>query len=65
MLNTRPYLLLLAAVLPGLTFAQGSSMATLATATVELREIDLTWPAEGVIEAVRQATLAAQVPGRV
>jgi RND family efflux transporter MFP subunit len=54
--------LLLAAVLPGLTFAQ---TAPLATATVELREIELTWPAEGLVEAVRQATIAAQVPGRV
>lgn len=54
--------LLLAAVLPGLTFAQA---APLATATVELREIELTYPAEGVVEAVRQATLAAQVAGRV
>lgn len=54
--------LLLAAVLPGLTFAQA---APLATAPVELREIELTWPAEGLVEAVRQATVAAQVPGRV
>ncbi len=57
--------LLLAAVLPGLTFAQAAPMATLDTATVELREIELTWPAEAVVEAVKQATLAAQVPGRV
>ncbi len=57
--------LLLAAVLPGLTFAQAAPMATLDTATVELREIELTWPAEAVVEAVMQATLAAQVPGRV
>ncbi|MCO5098330.1 MAG: efflux RND transporter periplasmic adaptor subunit [Rhodocyclaceae bacterium] len=51
-----------AAVLPGLTFAQA---APLATATVELREIALTYPAEAVVEAVKQATLAAQAPGRV
>ena len=64
MLNTRP-LLLLAAVLPGLTFAQTKAVPALATATVELREIELTYPAEAVVEAVRQATIAAQVPGRV
>jgi RND family efflux transporter MFP subunit len=58
----RRLLVLAAAVLPGLTFAQA---APLATATVELREIDLTYPAEGVVEAVKQATLAAQVAGRV
>ena len=57
--------MLLAAVLPGLTFAQAAPMATLATATVELREIELTWPAEAVVEAVKQAVIAAQVPGRV
>ena len=70
----KPILPLLAAVLAGLTllpaavsvaFAQAAPTATLATATVELREIDLTYPAEGVVEAVRQATLAAQVQGRV
>jgi len=54
--------LLLAAVLPGLTLAQAQ---TLATATVELREIELTYPAEAVVEAVKQAVIAAQVPGRV
>ena len=57
--------LLLAAALPGLTFAQAAPATALATATVELREIELTWPAEAVVEAVRQATVAAQVPGRV
>lgn len=54
--------LLLAAVLPGLTFAQA---VPLATAPVELREIELTYPAEAVVEAVKQAVIAAQVPGRV
>jgi RND family efflux transporter MFP subunit len=54
--------LLLAAVLPGLTFAQAASLAT---APVELREIELTYPAEAVVEAVKQAVIAAQVPGRV
>lgn len=54
--------LLLAAVPPGLTFAQ---TVPLATAPVELREIELSYPAEGLVEAVKQATLAAQVAGRV
>ncbi|MBA3904199.1 MAG: efflux RND transporter periplasmic adaptor subunit, partial [Rhodocyclaceae bacterium] len=49
-------------LLPGLALAQAAPPAT---AVVELREIDLTYPAEAVVEAVRQATLAAQVPGRV
>ncbi|WIM05371.1 MAG: efflux RND transporter periplasmic adaptor subunit [Candidatus Nitricoxidivorans perseverans] len=35
------------------------------TVTLEAREIDLTYPAEAVVEAVRQATVAAQVAGRV
>ena len=38
---------------------------SLASAAVELRAVDQTYPAEAVVEAVRQATLAAQVSGRV
>ena len=67
MSSIRHRILLIAAVLPGLTFA-GQAVAQaepLVTATVELREIELTYPAEGVVEAVKQATLAAQAPGRV
>lgn len=45
------------AVLPGPTLAQ--------TRTVELREVALTLPAEAVIEATRQATVATQVSGRI
>ena len=37
----------------------------LATAPVEMREVDLTYPADAIVEAVRQATIAAQVTGRV
>lgn len=62
---SRQVFLLLAAVLPGLTFPQSGFAADIATATVELREVALTYPAEGVVEAVKQATIAAQVPGRV
>ncbi|MDD5174967.1 MAG: efflux RND transporter periplasmic adaptor subunit [Sterolibacterium sp.] len=37
----------------------------LATALVELREVDQTYPAEALVEAVKQATIAAQTQGRV
>ncbi len=61
--NPRRLLTLLAgALLPALAPAQPALPATV---TVEYREVDLTYPAEAVVEAVRQATLAAQVPGRV
>ena len=66
MSSLRHRILFVVAVLQGLTFGQALAQAApLATATVELREIELTYPAEGVIEAVKQATLAAQAPGRV
>lgn len=39
--------------------------AELATTVVDLREVDQTYAAEGVLEAVRQSTVAAQVPGRI
>ncbi len=39
--------------------------ANLATATVELREVDLATSAEAVVEAVRQSTVSAQVSGRI
>ena len=50
----------LAAAVSG--FAAG---ADIATAAVELRTVDRTYPAEGVVEAIRQSTVAAQVPGRI
>ena len=37
----------------------------LRTATVEYREVEQTYVAEGVIEAVKQSTVAAQISGRV
>lgn len=55
-----PLLLAVLAAWAGISVAQG-----LATATVELREVDQTYPAEAIVEAVRQATLAAQMQGRV
>jgi RND family efflux transporter MFP subunit len=39
--------------------------AQLATVTLEARDVDLTYPAEAVVEAVHSATVAAQVQGRV
>lgn len=58
---TRPFTLLLALFLaPLLALAQ-----TPATAVVGLREVELTYPAEAVLEAVQQATVAAQVQGRI
>jgi RND family efflux transporter MFP subunit len=49
--------LALAAVLPAPSFAQ--------TRTLELREVATTLPAEAVIEATKQATVATQVSGRI
>lgn len=43
--------------------AQGALV--LATVPVELREVELTYPAEAIVEAVKQATIAAQVQGRI
>jgi RND family efflux transporter MFP subunit len=65
MKNTLPSPILLAgalwaAVLAAPTFAQAP-----ATRTVELRTVQLTLPAEAVLEATRQATVATQVSGRI
>ncbi|MBU0751890.1 MAG: efflux RND transporter periplasmic adaptor subunit [Gammaproteobacteria bacterium] len=58
----RAFSILLASVLlPAAVLAQ----APASTETVQLRDIELTYPAEAVVEAVRQATVAAQVQGRV
>lgn len=35
------------------------------TAAVEMREVELTYSAEAVVEAVRQSTVAAQIAGRI
>lgn len=55
----------IAAALAGLLAAAPALSQGLATASVELREVGLTHAVDGVLEAVRAATLAAQVPGRV
>ncbi|MBI4290765.1 MAG: efflux RND transporter periplasmic adaptor subunit [Betaproteobacteria bacterium] len=39
--------------------------AQLATAVAEMRQVDQSYPAEGVVEAVKQSTLAAQIAGRI
>ncbi|MFZ1910570.1 MAG: biotin/lipoyl-binding protein, partial [Burkholderiales bacterium] len=46
--------------------AGGASAAEpLKTAPVELRDMDLTYTAEAVVEAVRQSTVSAQIAGRI
>ncbi|MBV2235863.1 MAG: efflux RND transporter periplasmic adaptor subunit [Sterolibacterium sp.] len=47
------------------TGAPATSATALATTTAALREVAQTYPAEAVVEAVKQATLAAQVTGRI
>lgn len=47
-----------------LAWSQGAG-AGAGVVTLEAREVPLTYPAEAVVEAVRQATVAAQVQGRV
>lgn len=39
--------------------------AEIATVRVESRPVSVSWAAEATLEAVREATLAAQVPGRI
>lgn len=51
---------LLLAVLSPPIFAQSAP-----TRTIELREVPLTLPAEAVVEAIKQATVATQATGRI
>jgi RND family efflux transporter MFP subunit len=53
------------AILLSLLSTGGEAAELLPSAPVELREVDLTYSAEAVVEAIRQSTLAAQVSGRV
>lgn len=48
-----------------LVAALAAQAETLPTVTVQPHAVALTFPAEAVVEAVQQATVAAQVPGRV
>lgn len=57
-MNPLPFLLI--AFLGAPAFAQAPQ-----TLVLQARAVDLTYPAESVVEAVRQATVAAQVAGRV
>lgn len=57
-------LLIVLGLLPGFA-APAWSQAGPATATVEYREVDLTYGAEATIEAVRQSTVSAQLTGRI
>lgn len=43
----------------------GMAGEPLATATVEYRDVDLTYASEAVVEAVKQSTVSAQVTGRI
>lgn len=45
--------------------AAGAGTDSLASVVVEYREVEMGYPAEAVVEAVSQATVAAQVQGRV
>jgi membrane fusion protein, multidrug efflux system len=58
---------LAAGALAALTMGSGIAIAAtpLETAPVEFREVARTYPAEGVVEAVRQSTVAAQTQGRI
>ena len=64
------HLLILAAALPGSALlaqpiADPSARPAPVTAMVEYKELIRVTAAEGIVEAVRQSTLAAQVSGRV
>jgi len=58
----RALLALMLTIWLGMAAAESAGVAT---ATVQFREVDLSYPAEAVVEAVKQATVAAQVQGRV
>lgn len=45
--------------------APGAAPAALESAAVEMREVELSYSAEAVIEAVRQSTVSAQIAGRI
>jgi RND family efflux transporter MFP subunit len=47
------------------TLAAAPVFAQSSTVTLAVRDVDLTYPAEAVVEAVRSATVAAQIQGRV
>jgi len=48
-----------------LAAAAAAAAEPLKTAPVEMRDMDLTYTAEAVVEAVRQSTVSAQIAGRI
>ena len=48
-----------------LVAAAAAAAEPLRTAPVEMRDMDLTYTAEAVVEAVRQSTVSAQIAGRI
>lgn len=57
---------LFASALACSAFAPAAGAAELlATAEAQYREVPLTWGADGMVEAVRQSTVSAQIAGRV
>jgi membrane fusion protein, multidrug efflux system len=56
---------LVSAVLLAATTAVAAATEPLVTATAANREVDETYVADGVVEAVRQSTVSAQIAGRV
>ena len=57
--------LALALALAPWPIAAAADAPALKTTTVQVREVDQTYAAEGVVEAVKQSTVAAQISGRV
>lgn len=45
--------------------SQGGQRAVLETGLVEMRDVDISFSAEAVVEAVRQSTVSSQVSGRI
>ena len=58
-------LILLVAALIGLLPVASATAEPLATIAAQSRETELTYAAEGLVEAVRQSTVSAQIPGRI
>lgn len=55
---------LLAGLLPAGSFSYAAEV-TPASTVVQMRDVDISFPVEATVEAVRQATVAAQIAGRV
>lgn len=56
---------LFSALLLSLFFVSTAGAEALPVVTVKPHPVDLTFPAESLVEAVQQATVGAQVPGRI